>query len=238
MKIRILSTLLALAMSFFGFSQGSIQNISAAEFQKQIEKNPGIILDVRTPGETAQGYIPDASFIDFYDPEFKEKVKLMQKDKPIYVYCRSGGRSAKAAEILKQNGFQEIYNLSGGIGAWTTAGYKVKKSSANTKSEKAALSPQGFQDIIKSEDVVLVDFNTPWCSPCKKMAPIVDGIGADFKGQARVLKVDVDKNKALAKAENVVGVPVLAIYKNGKEVWRKSGTLTQNELSAILQKHI
>ena len=115
MKIRILSTLVAITLSLFGFSQGSVQNISAAEFQKQIEQNPGIILDVRTPGETAQGYIPDASFIDFYDKEFTNKVKLMQKDKPIYVYCRSGGRSAKAAEILKQNGFKEVYNLLGGL---------------------------------------------------------------------------------------------------------------------------
>ena len=114
----------------------------------------------------------------------------------------------------------------------------MKKSSTINKSEKAALSPEDFKSILQSENVVLVDYNTPWCSPCKKMSPIVDGIRTDFEGQARVLKVDVDKNKALAKAENVVGVPVLAIYKNGKEVWRKSGTLTQKELSAILQKHI
>ena len=238
MKIRILSAFVAVAISLFGFSQGSVKNISAAEFQKKIEQNPGIILDVRTPGETAQGHIPDASFIDFYDKAFTDKVKLMQKDQPIYVYCRSGGRSAKAAEILKQNGFKEVYNLTGGIGAWNSAGFKVKKSSANTKSEKAALSPQGFQDIIKSEDVVLVDFNTPWCSPCKKMAPIVQNISTEFDGRARVLKVDVDKNKDLAKAENVVGVPVLAIYKNGKEVWRQSGTFTQQELTSILQEYI
>ena len=238
MKIKIFSALAALAISFMGFAQSQVQNISATEFQKQIKSNPGVILDVRTPGETAQGYIPDASFIDFYDPEFLEKVNLIKKDQPIYVYCRSGGRSAKAAEILKQNGFKEIYNLSGGIGAWTAAGFGVKKSSATTKSEKAALSPEDFKTIIQSENVVLVDFNTPWCSPCKKMAPIVEDIRSDFKGQAHVLKVDVDKNKALAKAENVVGVPVLAIYKNGKEVWRKSGTLTRQELSVILKKHI
>ncbi len=238
MKIKILGTLLAMAVGIFGFAQGEIQNISAAEFQKQIKVNPGIILDVRTPGETAQGYIPDASFIDYYDSEFKDKVKLIQKDQPIYVYCRSGGRSAKAAEILKQNGFKEVYNLLGGIGAWNSVGYKVKKSSTLNKSEKAALSPEDFRNILQSEDVVLVDYNTPWCSPCKKMSPIVDGIQTDFKGQARVLKVDVDKNKAIAKAQNVVGVPVLAIYKNGEEVWRKSGTLTREELSAILQKHI
>jgi thioredoxin len=238
MNVRILGTLIAITFSLLSFAQGEIKNISAKEFKTQIEKNPGIILDVRTPGETAQGYIPDASFIDFYDPEFKAKVKLMQKDQPIYVYCRSGGRSSKAAQILKENGFKEVYNLTGGIGAWNSAGFKVKKSSANTKSEKAALSPEGFQDIIKSEDVVLVDFNTPWCSPCKKMAPIVQSLSTEFEGKAFVLKVDVDKNKALAKAENVVGVPVLAIYKNGKEVWRQSGTFTQQELSSILQAYI
>ena len=80
MKIRILGTFIAVTLSLFGFAQGDIQNISAEEFNTQIEKNPGIILDVRTPAETAQGYIPDASFIDLYDPEFKAKVKLMQKN--------------------------------------------------------------------------------------------------------------------------------------------------------------
>jgi len=107
MKIRILGTFIAVTLSLFGFAQGDIQNISAEEFNTQIEKNPGIILDVRTPAETAQGYIPDASFIDLYDPEFKAKVKLMQKDQPIYVYCRSGGRSAKAAKILIQSGSED-----------------------------------------------------------------------------------------------------------------------------------
>ena len=99
-------------------AQATVKNVDAKEFKSLVEKGDGIVLDVRTPQETAQGVIPNAVTIDFYSPDFKEQVANLDKSKPVYVYCKSGGRSSNAAQILKDLGFKEIYNLNGGITAW------------------------------------------------------------------------------------------------------------------------
>ena len=79
-----------------------------------------VILDVRTPGEVEQGIIPGAKVSDiFQQEEFVKTLEAMDKDVPTYVYCRSGGRSAKACELMDAMGFKETYNLVGGFSEWT-----------------------------------------------------------------------------------------------------------------------
>lgn len=107
-------------------TQAIVKNVNAEEFKSLVEKGNGIVLDVRTPQETAQGVIPNAVTIDFYAPDFKEQVDKLDKNKPVYVYCKSGGRSSNAAQILKDLGFKEIYNLNGGITAWQANGFETK----------------------------------------------------------------------------------------------------------------
>jgi len=82
-----------------------------------------------------------------------------------------------------------------------------------------------FKDIITGDKPVLVDFFATWCGPCKSMSPIIESIGKELQGQARVLKIDVDKNQALAAQYAVQSVPTLIIFKNGQSVWRHSGGL-------------
>lgn len=102
-----------------------IQNIDAKQFKALVDSGKGIILDVRTPEEVSEGYINNAKTINIHDADFTSKINLLQKDKEVYVYCRSGGRSSKAAEILKDNGFSKVYNLQGGITAWKENGFPV-----------------------------------------------------------------------------------------------------------------
>jgi thioredoxin 1 len=90
-----------------------------------------------------------------------------------------------------------------------------------------------FNDIIKSETPTLVDFHATWCGPCKTLAPILDQLKAS-KGQTlRILKIDVDKNPALADQLGIRGVPTLIYYKNGKQLWRKSGVIPLRELETL-----
>ncbi|MCF8237147.1 MAG: rhodanese-like domain-containing protein [Saprospiraceae bacterium] len=85
-----------------------------------------ILLDVRSPEETAQAKLPGAMEIDFYQSDFLEKVDQLPKDKPVFVYCRSGNRSGQAMDKMKTLGFVEVYNLSGGITAWQAAGLPIQ----------------------------------------------------------------------------------------------------------------
>lgn len=95
-----------------------IQNVSAEKFKSLIENKAGIILDVRTANEVAQGFIEGAINIDYYGKLFKNELQKLDKNTPVFVYCRSGGRSGKALQIMQDLGFVEVYNLIGGYSAW------------------------------------------------------------------------------------------------------------------------
>ena len=103
------------------------QDISAEEFHKLYTEKGGQMLDVRTAGELESGYIPNAINIDFYSNTFEEKIKELDKTKPVFVYCAAGGRSGKAMHMMKSMQFVEVYNLSGGFPTWEAAGYEVQK---------------------------------------------------------------------------------------------------------------
>ncbi len=99
--------------------------LSVDDFEKQI-LNEGTILDVRTPGEVAEGIITNAKVIDFNSVDFSEQIKLLDNSKPVYVYCKAGGRSGKASKMLTDLGY-EVYDLKGGMDAWKAAGKSVTK---------------------------------------------------------------------------------------------------------------
>mgnify|MGYP001567024881 CR=1 FL=1 len=120
-----------------------VENIDAKKFKELSDASEVIILDVRTPEEVEEGYINGASAIDFYDSDFEEKINLIQKDKPVFVYCKGGGRSAQAAEILQKNGFNKVYNLSGGIMSWENNGFPVVIDVRTRENKITAATLQG-----------------------------------------------------------------------------------------------
>jgi len=95
-----------------------------------------------------------------------------------------------------------------------------------------------FQQIIHGDKPVLVDFFATWCGPCKAMSPIVEAIGKEMQGKIRVLKIDVDKNQALASQLNIQAVPTFVIYKNGQIVWRKAGGADKMTLTQVVNSFI
>lgn len=95
-----------------------------------------------------------------------------------------------------------------------------------------------FKDIINGDKPVLVDFYATWCGPCKVMTPIIDEIAADVKGEARILKIDIDKNQSVAASYQIQSVPTFIIFKKGEVVWRSSGAMDKTSLLQQLKYFI
>lgn len=103
------------------------KDVDVAEFDKLMTAGNGLLVDVRTDGEFAAGHLKGAKQIDINGSNFNEQVAKLDKDVPVYVYCRSGARSGRAAKMMKGMGFKEVYNLEGGILAWQRAGKSVER---------------------------------------------------------------------------------------------------------------
>lgn len=106
----------------------TFENVTVKKFQQLIKAKGAQLIDVRTPGEYEKGHLKDALLIDFMNSNFKDiAFSEVDKDKPILVYCASGGRSAKAAKIYKDAGFLKVYNLLGGFRAWKAKNLEIEK---------------------------------------------------------------------------------------------------------------
>lgn len=110
-----------LAITFFSCTAQDKKGVSLVDsevFHKAIAAYKTQLIDVRTPKEFLSGHIENALNIHLYDADFENRINKMDKLKPIYVYCKAGGRSAEAVAIMREQGFAEIIELKGGIDAW------------------------------------------------------------------------------------------------------------------------
>ena len=95
-----------------------------------------------------------------------------------------------------------------------------------------------FGDLIKNKQPVLVDFHATWCGPCKMMAPELQRFAQNNTGKLRVVKIDIDKNQQTAQQFNIQGVPTLILFKEGKVLWRQSGAMNAQQISAAVNPHL
>jgi rhodanese-related sulfurtransferase len=222
MMVRIVFILLMVTGSVL---YANAQNeLDAEKFSQKIADTTIQLLDVRTAKEYNTGHLPHALQADWTQREqFADRAKSLDKQRPVYVYCLVGGRSAAAAQWLREQGFT-VVNLEGGINAWKKANKPVEQPEAVPQ-----ISYDDYLSRIPSKGTVLVDIGAPWCPPCRKMAPVIDSIEKQYP-KLKVIRIDASGQDALGEKLKVQSFPTFIIYKNGKEVWRKEGVVERSEI--------
>lgn len=231
-------SLLAFSVVLFTYCSGSNAQdeksvLSPQEFSNKIAATPDAqLIDVRTPGEFQGGFIAGALNVDWNGDSFDKQVAELDQSKPVLVYCLSGGRSAAAANHLRDKGFK-VYELDGGMMQWRAA--KLPETT------DSAVKPSGMriEDLdaaMLSDKLVVVDFYAEWCAPCKRMEPYLKRLETDLDGKVQLIRIDADKNSELCQQLNVSSLPVIQIYKDKRKIWETLGFIGEEDLKAKLKE--
>lgn len=231
MKHRLFFVILSFTiLSCNGQPSKKIESVAPEVFAEKIKATPNAqILDVRTPEEFASEHIDKATNINWLGDDFVTNVENLDKSKPVFVYCKSGGRSAKASAKLAELGFKTIYELQGGIMKWNAAGF-------SKSSEKiVGMCSQEYAELLNSDKKVLIDFYAEWCAPCKKMTPYLLKMQKNLADRVTIIRLNANENKTLISEMKIDELPTLLLYENKKLKWKHSGYISEEDLKKQLQ---
>jgi thioredoxin 1 len=230
--------MLFLAILINSYAQGQTKTeptkLSVTEFSEKINTTKtGIVVDVRTPAEFEKGHVKDAININWNGQDFKEQMAKLDKSKPVFVYCLSGGRSAAAAGEMKKMGFGQVFEMSGGMMQWREKNLPETKMASVTK----GMSLREYEELLNSDKLVLVDFYADWCVPCREMKPYLEKISVELADQVKLVRINVDENVALCKTLKIVALPVLKLYKKKEVIWENMGLISEKKVRKQLKNN-
>lgn len=232
-------SILIILTGFIVFAQSAkIKEVNPMQFEQLIKKPDGVLLDVRTQSEYKNGHIANSGQLNYYAFDFRKKLLLLSKDEPIYLYCNTGYRSEKAAKILLENGYKNVYNLEHGIMDWELQNLPVVVDSDSKPDSDNKMEFAEYNELIQSGTLVFIDFYAPWCGPCWKMMPMIDSLKVEYHTKINIVKVNVDASKKLVKELQLGGVPFLALYENGKLFYSKNGTVSREEITKVFESNL
>ena len=212
----------------------SINNVNILNLSELTRDGEYVLLDVRTNEERLNGYIANSTHIDYYDEAFYNKINLLDRNKPIYIYCKVGGRSSKAATKIINAGFKKVFNLEGGFLKWSSNNLPIQLTKNLNKEITQEYNKLSLDSVITSNDNLLLYISTKWCLPCKRMNPVVDSLSKNFANDVKILKLDLDRNMFLNELYDIKSIPLFVLYKNNKKVWFKNGIIAYSELAIKL----
>jgi thioredoxin len=227
MKFRAIFFLLVsfVIASCNGQTPKNIKTIEAKAFAEKINttQNPQI-LDVRTPEEFNSDHIENANNVNWLGDSFVKDSEKYDKTKPVFVYCKSGGRSKKATEKLEELGFENIYELDGGFLKWDAEGL------SKPSDKIIGMSNQEYDALLNTDKKVLIDFYAEWCAPCKKMSPYLLKMQTELADKVVIIRLNADENKTLMHDMKIDELPTLILYENKEVKWKHSGFISEVDL--------
>lgn len=232
-KILLKKTALVLLFTITAFSQDNKLTVSIETFYSKIhsQEKPQII-DARDPEEFLLNHIAEAVNLNLETKNYKDKIAKLDKNKPVFIYSIGAGRSVKLANDLLKEGYKEVFVLEGGIASWIGSG---KPFYANSKT---GLTLTDFNNIIASNQNVLVEVGSKYCGACKKVKPILDNVKNQYGDTLKIIEIEFEENpQIVADLKTIKVFPTLILFQKGKIVFQKEGleNLQKNVEVALAQ---
>lgn len=225
----VLAVFTFVLFSCHGQTSKNVQTLTAAAFSEKIKATPNTpILDVRTPEEFALEHLDNAINVNWLGSSFTADAQKYDKTKPVFVYCKSGGRSKQAAAKLAALGFTTIYELEGGILKWNAAGL------AKPSDKIIGICSQEYAELLNSDKKVLINFYAEWCAPCKKMTPYLLQMQKELAPKITIIRLNADENKTILQELKITELPTLLLYDNKELKWQHAGFISEDDLKKQL----
>jgi len=222
-KLNIILAVALVVMSIRAIGQQSQTKLSVDAIEAKINqlKQPQII-DARSAAEFEQIHLKNAFVLSQDSAKAATQINSLDRQKPVFVYAIGNARSAILAKRLRTLGFNEVYELPGGIANWVGSGKPVEKLA------KKELDLSAFHDLIGKEKLVLIDFGSKYCPGCIKMAPVADSAATETG--VKIVRIEVFDNTKLAHQLQINAIPNIALYKDGALIWQKDGIFPKGEI--------
>jgi len=210
-KLHIIIAIGLIITSIQAIGQQNVSRLTIDALEAKINqsKQPQII-DARSAAEFEQIHLKNAVVLNKDSVKAAEQIGALDKQKPVFVYAIGNARSAILAKRLKALGFNEVYELPGGIANWVGTGKPVEKSA------KKELDLTAFNGLVGKEKLILVDFGSKYCPGCIKMVPVADSAATETG--VKIVKIEVFDNTKLTHQLKINVIPNIALYKDGAVV--------------------
>jgi thioredoxin len=204
------------------------------------------LIDVRTPEEYQREHIEGSKLIVFNSGNYEQRLRQLDANRPVLVYCLSGGRSGQAAQQLRGWGVGTVYELQGGLLQWRAAGLPLRGTAVQATAtpeparptQAGKVSPDAYAQLIRQPGkLVLVDVYATWCGPCRMMDPHLKALAAEQATTLALVKVDADASRELATQLDVAALPTLLLYRDGQLIERKMGYQSLEQLKQWVATH-
>lgn len=206
-----------------------------ADFQAALKANPKAqLLDLRGDDEFFIGHLKKARNFDYRLDAFEGFVTSnYNKKEPLYIYCYTATRSSEALTFLNEIGFVNVIELEKGFANWTSESLPYVSKRLDT-APVAVFTMDNLRTMVHREEILVVDFYANWCVTCKDMKPLLKRVEKETKG-VRSLTVNSERSEDIVAHYRITEIPTYIVFKNGRQVWRGSGSRTPNQLKQLVQ---
>ncbi|RYZ21544.1 MAG: hypothetical protein EOO16_12615 [Chitinophagaceae bacterium] len=193
---------------------------------RTMRETPGLkIVDLRPAEQYAESHLPGAISLPYRDSSFRRRLSAIAKTTPLLLYGKHSDDGRKATERIRALGYRKAFSMEGGINWWAQWERPLEGPRRGV-----GMTLAEYDSLLRSNEVVLVDFGADWCGYCPDVNRSATAIAAANKDALKLIAIDADLHPGLCKALGVEAFPTVLLYQTRRLVWRQVGWASRTDI--------